>query len=98
VTTNGKHPAPDPARVPPGPVPTQFFTQIVTATDGSRWCLLSALTPLGATTYWLPPGLPGELSAMLAAAEGELGTTPGLIVPTVNVDQVLRSLTEEEER
>lgn len=96
MSKNGQQPE---QQVPPGPVPTQFFTQIITATDGTRWCLLSALTPLGASSYWLPAGLPGELSAMLAKAERELQEpgSAGLIVPTVDVGEVLRNLEGGEE-
>jgi hypothetical protein len=83
-----------PVQVQPGPIPTQFFTQVITASDGTRWALFTAVTPAGAQTYWLPPGLPAEVAALLTRAEGELGAggPSGLIVPDVDVNAVLRSL------
>lgn len=83
-------------RVPQGPVPTQFFTSVVTVADGSSWCLFTAATPLGLTTYWLPVGMPGELSAMLAKSEAELRSTgPGIIVPSVDVRKVIEAVEAE---
>ena len=94
MSTNGKRPQGVEAQVPPGPVATQFFTQVITASDGTRWCLLTCLTLFGAMTYWLPPGLPGELAAMLGKADRELqeSGSAGLIVPTVDVGEVLRKI------
>lgn len=96
-TQNGQDPSPAAPQIPPAPVPTQFFTQTITATDGSRWGLLTCVTPVGQMTYWLPKANAVELAAMLAAVAQQLEETgsAGLIVPAVDVREVIRKIEED---
>jgi hypothetical protein len=90
-------PPADAPQMQPMPVPTQFFTQVITATDGTRWCLMTCLTPVGAQTYWLPQANTAELAKMLGDADAELRKAPiGLIVPDVDVREVIRTMEEEQ--